>query len=230
MMYGLLMAGEKYSVSTMRILNVPFLCLTLPEEKNLFLARWALRRGIKALRRQGVEQAVFSAENRFRELLENEGVFPVSTRKLREEIAAEWIAQILRSRKMEAARTTVAVEAEFLSAEVVRTVTQLSLCHRYVYLTVPRGGDILARRLRREYGVSLQTSPGNGADVMVHFGAGERRGKVLTLDVWDESVPLPPLILPPNQEQALPAGAERGQLIAVLRAAGAVKHLSVGQI
>ena len=230
MLYGLLMTGEKYGVETVRILDFPFVRITVPQEKNPFLMRWMLRRGAKALRRQGVCQAVIPTEKGFRELMEKEGVFPVSTRKLREEIAAEWVGQILRSRDIGAAQTTVAVEAELLSAEVVRTVTQLSLRHRYVYLLVPRGGEILARRLRREYGVSLQIAPGNGADVLVRFGEGERCGKLLTLDVWDESVPLPPLILPPNQEQALPAGAERGQLIAALRSAGALKHLSVGQM
>lgn len=230
MLYGLLLTGEKYGVETVRILDLPFVRLTVPEGKNPFLMRWMLRQGARALRRQGIQQAVFPAEYRFRELLEKEGIFPVSTRKLREEIAAEWISQILRSRGMGAAQTTVAVEAELLSAEVVRTVTELSLRHRYVYLLVPRGGEILARRLRREYGVSLQTSPGNGADVLVRFGEGSGSGKILTLDVWDESVPLPPLILPPNQEQALPAGAERGQLIAALRSSGALKHISVGQI
>lgn len=53
----------------------------------------------------------------------------------------------------------VLVTANALSGEVVRTVTELALRHRYLLLTVPFGGEELCRRLRREYGVSVLLNP-----------------------------------------------------------------------
>ena len=119
--------------------------------------------------------------------------------------------------------------AETLSAEVVRTVTELSLRHRYVLLSVPRGGEELSRRLRREYGVSLQINPGNAeqSEAVVQFTKGEQEGSVVTLRLWDESQSLPGLALPPGQEESLPQGVDRGQLIAALRKTGAVRQVEV---
>ena len=43
----------------------------------------------------------------------------------------------------------------------------------------------------------------------------------LALRLYDEAQPLPVLTLPPELEEGLPQGANRGQLLAVLREAGA---------
>ena len=51
------------------------------------------------------------------------------------------------------------ITADALSGEVVRTVTELALRHRYLILKVPFGGEELCRRLRREYGVSIVLNP-----------------------------------------------------------------------
>ena len=55
----------------------------------------------------------------------------------------------------------VLITADALSGEVVRTVTELALRHRYLMLKVPFGGEELCRRLRREYGVSIAAEPGS---------------------------------------------------------------------
>ena len=44
-----------------------------------------------------------------------------------------------------------------------------------------------------------------------------------SLTLYDESQPLPPMGLPPAMEQSLPAGADRGQLLAALREAGVLR-------
>lgn len=230
MLFGLLQWGERYGVETVRILDAPFVKVTLRQGKGGFLTGQTVRRAAKALRRQGVTRTVLPAGFPYREVLEKEGVFPVETKQLRCEIAADWVDQTLRGRGLALPETKVTVCAEALTAETVRTVTELSLRHRYVWLSVPRGGEVLARRLRREYGVSLQTFPGKDAEAVVQFGENAAQGSVVTLRLWDEAQALPSIILPPNQEQALPLGADRGQLIAALRRCGAVKHLSVGQI
>ena len=51
------------------------------------------------------------------------------------------------------------------------------------------------------------------------------------LRLYDEAAPLPPLLLPPALEQALPAGCSRPQLLAALTEAGAVRwnQITVGR-
>ena len=46
----------------------------------------------------------------------------------------------------------------------------------------------------------------------------------VALRLYDEEQALPPLTLPPGLEEGLPEGADRGQLLAVLREAGALKR------
>lgn len=227
MVYGLLVWGERGAVERTEILSAPFLKVTLPRGRGDVVSRLRVRRGAKLLRKNGVTAVVLPPEFPYREVLEKEGVFPVSTLALRREIASDWVAWALRKQGMTLSEAKVAVEAEVLTAEVVRTVTELSLRHRYVWLSVPRGGEVLSRRLRREYGVSLQLLPGKDAEAAIQFGKGVGEGTVVTLRLWDEAQPLPPLALPPNQEQSLPEGADRTQLIAALRAAGAVKQVDV---
>ena len=86
---------------------------------------------------------------------------------------------------------------------------------------------MLARRLSRDYGVSLQLERGKGSEAVIEFYNSGEEGTAVTLRLWDETQPLPGLFLPPNQDQQLPRGAERGQLIAALRSAGVVKQVGV---
>ena len=173
---------------------------------------------------------MFPAEFPYGAVLEKQGILPVSTLALRCEIAADWTDQLLKKAAFPLAEAKVAVFAERLSPQTVRTVTELALRHRYVFLSVPRGGEVLGRRLQREYGVSLQLGSGTGAEAAVQFAPCGGQGSAVTLRLWDEEEPLPPLVLPPNQEQALPGEVHRGQMIAALRTLGAVKYVSVGQI
>ena len=116
------------------------------------------------------------------------------------------------------------VTANALSGEVVRTVTELALRHRYLLLEVPYGGEELCRRLRREYGVSLLLHPGAGetADIQLAFDAAERRGESF-LPLYDETFPMPRLTLPPEIEARLPEQANRGQLLSVLWETGVLR-------
>ena len=225
MVYGLLEWGKKNTAERIQILSAPFLKVTL--KQGVLPTRVRVRRWGRFLRKKGVTQAVLPPEFPYREELEKEGVFPVSTVQLRREIAADWAEQQLREKNISLPEARVAVQAEVLSPEVVRTVTELALRHRYVWLSVPRGGEVLARRLSREYGVSLQLERGKGSEAVIEFYNSGEEGTAVTLRLWDETQPLPGLFLPPNQDQQLPRGAERGQLIAALRSAGAVKQVGV---
>jgi len=99
-----------------------------------------------------------------------------------------------------------------------------------VLLDLPYGGEELCRQLRREYGVSLLLGPDRdqleGAEALVLF---DRRADLsltnpVALRLYDEGQALPPLALPPELERELPRGADRGQLLAVLREAGALRR------
>ena len=120
----------------------------------------AVRRRVKAagkkLLRQGTGRVILPAGISAGDL--PEGLCPVGTLPLRRAIAADWCCQLLRLRGKNPAGARLLVTANALSGEVVRTVTELALRHRYLLLEVPCGGEELCRRLRREYGAAPRPS------------------------------------------------------------------------
>lgn len=177
----------------------------------------------KKLLRQRVEQVVLPAGASAEAL--PEGLRPVETLPLRRAIAADWCGELLRFRGENPAGARVLITADALSGEVVRTVTELALRHRYLILKVPFGGEELCRRLRREYGVSIVLNPETEREpVSVHiaFDPTEAQGGGF-LPLYDESLPLPRLLLPPEVEARLPEGLDRGQLLSVLWRTGALR-------
>lgn len=223
-------ALEARSVLHMRFLSVEL--LRGPKTPDAVLRRRVLAAG-KRLRKQGVVRVVLPEAFPYVEQLEKSGLRPVSTQALRRRLAADWVRFGLAKQGLPAAGAKVAVCGAQLTGELVRTVTELTLRHRYVLLDLPYGGEDLCRQLRREYGVSLLLGPAKdqleGAEALVLF---DRRTDLscrnpVVLPLYDESAPLPPLILPPALEEKLPEGADRGQLLAVLQEAGVLK---TGQI
>ena len=184
----------------------------------------------KKLRKRGVTQVVLPEAFPFREQLTKCGLRPVSTLALRRAIAADWVRADLAAKGQPVAGARVAVAAASLTGEAVRTVTELCLRHRYVLLDLPYGGEELCRQLRREYGVSLLLGPSKdqmeGAEALVLFDPRTDLSlkNPVALRLYDEGQALPPLSLPPEAEEALPHGADRGQLLAVLREAGVLKR------
>ena len=98
----------------------------------------------------------------------------------------DWAGELLRLRQQPPGGARVLVTANALSGEVVRTVTELALRHRYLLLTVPFGGEELCRRLRREYGVSVLLNPTAEqmaeAAVQIAFDPVEAAGGVVVND------------------------------------------------
>ena len=184
----------------------------------------------KKLRKRGVAQVVLPEGFPFREQLSRCGLRPVSTLALRRAPAADWVREGLAAKGLPVAGAQVAVTAAALTGEAVRTVTELCLRHRYVLLDLPYGGEELCRQLRREYGVSLLLGPSKdqleGAEALVLFDPRTDLSlkNPAVLRLYDEKQALPPLVLPPSLEEALPEGADRGQLLAVLREAGVLKR------
>ena len=213
------------------ILHVRFLCADMSRGERMSAAaeRRKLRSAGKKLLRQGIERVVLPSDVPADAL--PEGLRPAGTLSLRRAIAADWCGALLRLRGENPAAARVLVTANALSGEVVRTVTELSLRHRYVLLDLPRGGEDLCRQLRREYGVSLLLGPSKEqleeAEALVLFAPREDCHSRRALALYDESQPLPPLLLPPALEEKLPKGCDRGQLLAALREQGTLR---LGQI
>jgi hypothetical protein len=193
------------------------------------LSRRVLAAG-KRLRKRGVTQVVLPEAFSFQEQLAKCGLRPVSTLSLRRCLAADWVRAGLTAKGRPVSGARVAVTAGALTGEAVRTVTELCLRHRYVLLDLPYGGEELCRQLRREYGVSLLLGPSKdqleGAEALVLFDPRTDLSlkNPVALRLYDEKQALPPLSLPPSLEEVLPEGADRGQLLAVLREAGMLKR------
>ena len=208
------------------ILHVRFLCADMSRGERMSAAaeRRKLRSAGKKLLRQGIERVVLPSDVPADAL--PEGLRPAGTLSLRRAIAADWCGALLRLRGENPAAARVLVTANALSGEVVRTVTELALRHRYLLLTVPFGGEELCRRLRREYGVSVLLNPTAEqmaeAAVQIAFDPVEAASGGF-LPLYDEQLPLPELLLPPSIEACLPKGVNRGQLLSVLWEDGALR-------
>ena len=224
---------RKLGVTERRVMHMSFLCVQIPRGSRT--PEWMLRRRIRwaaaKLHRLGIKQVVLPEDFPWLDLLEKKGLRTVETTGLRRRLAVEWTRAALEARGMPG--TQVAVSAQKMTPEVVCTVTELALRHRYVLADLPRGGEELCRRLRREYGVSVQLGPDREqlerAEALVLFDPREDlqpQGAVV-LELYREDVPLPELELPPALEDQLPAGVSRGTLLAALEEGGVLRY---GQI
>lgn len=221
--------GRAVTLREQSILQMRFLCaeiLRTPKTPEA-LCRRRLAAAAKQLRKRGVTRVILPREFPFCGLPEAWGLQRVSTASLRQALAADWVRWLLAQRGIPAASARVAVLADRLTGDVVRTVTELALRHRYVRLDLPYGGEELCRRLRREYGVSLLTGLSaeqmREAEAAVLFAPAPDCRTDAALRLYDEEMPLPPLSLPPALEERLPVGADRGQLLAVLRESGVIR-------
>lgn len=182
----------------------------------------------KKLWKRGCRQAVLPEDFPYSDQLGQ--LRPVSALPLRQALAADWVRWALIRQGTAAAGARVAVCADHLTGEVVRTVTELSLRHRYVLLDLPYGGEELCRQLRREYGVSVVLRPSQeqmaAADAAALFAPRAAAGR-MALAVYQEDQPLPPISLPPALESQMPAGANREQVLALLRESGRFGQVSL---
>lgn len=212
------------TILQMRCLQAEILRGPRTPERVLRRRVWA---ALKKLNKLGVHRVVlpegFSPDTL------PEGMEIESTLALRQALAADWVRRELEEKGMRTAGARVAVTASRLTGEVIRTVTELTLRHRYVLLDVPHGGEELCRRLRREYGVSVLLGPDKGqlegAEALVLFDPRTDLAakNVVVVPLYDEQHPLPKLSLPPALEEQLPPGADRPQLLAALLRSGVIR-------
>lgn len=190
----------------------------------------------RKLQKAGVRRVVLPEDFAYGALLEKRGILAADTLALRRELAAEQVRRGLEDRGLTAGQA--AVSADAMSAELVRTVTELALRCRYVLLDVPHGGPELAGRLRREYGIALRLAPDRAqmaaAEALVLFAPRTdlRRDNPVVVEAYrGAEAPLPPLLLPPALEEQLPPDCCRIQLLAALRESGALRpgQISLGR-
>lgn len=191
-------------------------------------SRSVLRRRItealKRMKKSGVTRVILPEE--YRGNLPD-GVIEVSTLPLRKAMAANWVQYALAQKGV--AGTRVGVSSQTLTGEVVRTVTELALRYRYVSICLPYGGEELTQRLRREYGVSLLLNPEPAqmeeVEALVLFD--ERTDlsgrNPVVIPIYDETVSMPPMLLPTAMEERLPPDVNRTQLFAALMQAGVIR-------
>ena len=199
------------------------------------LVRRRGRTAARRLRKAGTGRLVVPEAFTYGEQLEKGGVTPVATVPLRRALVADLARACMVARGLSGS-ARVAVAGDQLSGELVRTVTELALGHRYVWVDVPYGAEALANQLRREYGVSLLTVPSRAqleeADVLILFAPRTdlRRKNPVVLPLYDETAALPPLLLPPALEDQMPAGCSRPQLLAAMVEGGILRpgQITVG--
>lgn len=227
---------KRIEVREQAFLHMRFLSAEIVPGAHAAVTRRRVLAAGRKLRKHGVTQTVLPEEFPYGEQLAKCGLRPVSTLALRRALAADWVQAALAEQGLPVAGARVAVAASGLTGEVVRTVTELALRHRYVLLDLAYGGEELCRQLRREYGVSLVLGPSREqleeAEAILLFDARNDLScrNPAALRLYDERAPLPPLALPPVLEERLPEGVNRGQMLAALREAGAIQagQISIG--
>lgn len=203
------------------------------------LVRRRVQSAARRLQKAGVSKVVLPKDFSYLQQLGKYGITPVSTLPLRRQLAAEWVQVAMEEQGLCGSSAKVAVTASQMTAELVRTVTELSLRNRYVLLEVPYGGEELGRQLRREYGVSLLLEPAaeqmEEAEALVLFDNRPdlRRKNPVVLELYQGAQsPLPPLVLPPALEEQLPKDADRGQLLAALQEGSVIRpgQIALGKV
>ena len=234
-MVGLLVWKERrnreraVTVGEVTVLHMRFLQAEVLREERTpeSILRRRAAAALGKLRRQGITRVVLPTDFPWSDLPGRQGLRIVSTLPLRRRLAADWVRVELEEKKIPPGSARVAVVADALTGEMVRTVTELVLRHRHVLLDLPRGGEELCRQLRREYGAAVLLAPSREqietAEAVLLFDAREITAGQICLRLYEEEQLLPRLLLPPLLEEQLPPGADRGQLLGALQEAGALK-------
>ena len=144
-----------------RLLGVPFLTLSMgqPPRPHGPLARRRALLAARQMRERGVRSAVFPVDFPYTALFLGQGICPVDTLPLRRAPAAPPTRPKLEAMGPGPTQAGGAVAAPRLIPEAEDAVRSLALSFRYVLLSAGSGGEVLARELRREYGISLLLDP-----------------------------------------------------------------------
>ena len=215
------LAKEARSVGTFLVLNMG------KGARGAFAPQRAARAAEK-MREQGVRRAVFPVDFPHTAVFLRRGIVPVDPMPLRRKLCARFVQKKLEMLGVPGAQAVVAIGGDYVSEEMAQTVRELAGSYRYVLLSVRAGDEEFARRMRRQYGVSLVLAPSvdqlDRADALVLFAprkdlklenpvlctlypGGDERGKV-------------PLVLGEKFSEGVADNCSHEQLVAALYSMG----------
>jgi len=204
--------------------------LLLRKEKTpAFLMRRRCGAAARQLQKLGVTRAVFPERFPFAEEFARYGIRPVDPLPLYRALAGELVQAALEERGLSGQGAVVAVCADHLTAEIRQAVTTLCIRNRYVLLGAPDRNGAFCRQLRREYGAPLVQTEDfqqlSRASVLVLFSPrpGAFPGQTVLELYQDGVLPAYRLVLGQEEEQLLPRGCDRAQLLGALWTAGAIR-------
>ena len=219
-----------------RVMGGTFLSLTFGRENRGVGGRWKIIRAARRMREAGVRQAVFPVDFPYTSEFLRHGVVPVDTLPLRREICPRYVRHRLSELQILPDRGIIALSGEYLSRELREITQTLALDFRYVMLSVPEGGEELARQMRRMYGVSLLLKPTRDqlerADALILFDP--RRDISCENKVFCALYPggeftrgRVPLTLGGEMVRSLPPNCDREQFAAALYAMGMLEKTGI---
>lgn len=212
-----------------KVLGGSFLALDFGRERKGYWGRVHAARSARKMYAQGVRRAVFPVDFPYTALFLRQGIAPVDALPLRRAVCAGFVRRRMETLGIAPAEAVIAVVGDRLSRELVETTRTLALRFRYVLLSVPEGGEELARSLRREYGVSLLLKPTadqlERSDALVLFApaeglSGGNRVFCALYHGGEFGKGRIPLDLAEEAQRSLPPGCDREQLAAALHAMG----------
>jgi len=136
-----------------------FLVLDMGQGAQGFFAPRRAAQAAKRMLEQGVRRAVFPIDFPHTAVFLRHGITPVDPLPLRTTLCPLYVRHGLDTLGLSGTQAVVAVAGDSMNSEMAQTVHELALAYRYVLLSVRSGGEEFARKMRRQYGVSLLLSP-----------------------------------------------------------------------
>lgn len=151
------------------VLGMPLLALNLPERERGLERR--VGKGARLLTAHRVTRVLTPQGFVWWPVLELVGLRPVDTKGLRCALAAPWVRACLAAQGIPPGRAVVRLCGERVAPDVVLTVYQLCQVVRNLVIDLPQG-EMLAARIRREYGVPILPARCAQADLTLRFNGG----------------------------------------------------------
>lgn len=150
-----------------------------------WLGEARLRRAGRGLRRSGARRALVPGGFRDWPLLEEYGLGPVDPGGLLRACCLPLAVEALRRDGVPPGRATVSLRGLRADRDMARAAVQLCGRVRYLAISAPRGGEELARWLRREYGVPVLPAE-EPAQLTLRFHPGAAVGAGETLELYGD--------------------------------------------
>lgn len=230
-MLGIVRYGEDSAgTEELRLGGARFVCLTIGASRwpKGPLARRRADRGAAAMAEKGVRRALFPEEFPYKEIFAGRGIREVDPLPLARALGGRYICQRMGELGF-LPGGTLAICGDSLRTEMREAVFYAVPRCRYVLLDVPRGGEDLAREVRRQWGAALQLRPAGdkleAAEGLILYSPREdlscRNPALCTAYPGGEAFPEPRL--PEELAERMPQGYEPSRLAAALWYSGKLR-------